>query len=75
MTDDEPEKSEKEVKSTFTDDDDEVNTQRTRYSSLLRKISEAAVGINAADQFVSGDPFSAFIFATIATIIWYHGQR
>lgn len=82
----EPEKSDEEVKSTITDDNTEVNAtargtengnnredEEQNLLALIRRISEAAVGLNAVDQFASGNPLEAFIFTIVAAIIWHYG--
>lgn len=77
MTDKKSDPSETEVRSTFTDDDDEVNTtdESTGLGVDLRRISEAAVAFNAVDQFASGAPIPALIFSAVAVGIYYRGKR
>ena len=76
MTEKKADPSEAEVKSTFTDDDDEVNTtdKSTGLGVDIREISEAAVAVNAIYQFASGAPIPAFICSAVAVGIWYRGQ-
>lgn len=84
MTSKNPDRHE-EVKSTITDDDNEVDSTgsteerdrntKLKNATLVRRIFEAAMGLNAVDKFTSGDPASALILSTVAVLMWYYGGR
>lgn len=75
-----------EVRTTFTDDDTEVNTTSAspgdrggekgpKNAVLLRKIFETAIGLNAVEKFTSGDLATALILSTVAVVFWCYDNK